>query len=223
MFKNIVIIVILPKLADKHGEIVLFAKHLYKIEECFTEQGRLCWKGAIVMEIKRLDFLDAAKGIGIILVVAGHVIGEGDKPFLWSNTIQGWIYSFHTALFFIIAGMLQRYLLRNRDITLKDVKKKSFSFTKRLLIPYFIWSILYFVIDNKEPDADTCKDWVYVIFTFRGKAPVWFLGALFWALLFAIIIIWISKQKTPLVFVSAIVCIAIVIFISRHYDQCGQL
>ena len=50
---------------------------------------------------KRIAYIDVAKGIGIILVVCGHIIAEGNKPFKYSNIIHGYIYSFHMALFFI--------------------------------------------------------------------------------------------------------------------------
>ncbi len=51
------------------------------------------------MNIKRLNYIDVAKGIGMLLVVIGHC----------SNTIANqYIYSFHMPLFFIITGILYR-------------------------------------------------------------------------------------------------------------------
>ena len=44
----------------------------------------------------RLDWLDAAKGLGIILVVAGHVWTRGP--------VRDAIYAFHMPLFFLLAG-----------------------------------------------------------------------------------------------------------------------
>ena len=57
-------------------------------------------------EKNRIAYIDVAKGIGIILVVCGHVIGEGEKSFKYSNILHDYIYSFHMALFFIISGIL---------------------------------------------------------------------------------------------------------------------
>lgn len=49
----------------------------------------------------RLDYIDRAKGILIILVVIGHI---------WqSGYIFDFIYSFHMPAFFVISGMLMRY------------------------------------------------------------------------------------------------------------------
>lgn len=45
---------------------------------------------------KRIEALDIAKGIGIILVIIGHMS---------SSYLRDWIYSFHMPLFFIISGI----------------------------------------------------------------------------------------------------------------------
>lgn len=47
-------------------------------------------------QTKRIEALDVAKGIGIILVIIGH---------LSSSYLHDWIYSFHMPLFFIISGI----------------------------------------------------------------------------------------------------------------------
>lgn len=44
----------------------------------------------------RLPWLDVLKGIGIILVVVGHIYSN--------KTIFNWLYSFHMPLFFFAAG-----------------------------------------------------------------------------------------------------------------------
>ena len=49
---------------------------------------------------RRLNYLDYAKGIGILLVVLGHI---------YNNSVKLWIYSFHMPLFFIISGYLLEY------------------------------------------------------------------------------------------------------------------
>ena len=48
---------------------------------------------------KRLDNLDVAKGIGILLVIFGHCqLG-------WIGSVHSLIYSFHMPLFFFISGV----------------------------------------------------------------------------------------------------------------------
>ena len=73
----------------------------------------------------RIEWIDIAKGIGIVLVIIGHVSKN--------KILNNYIYSFHMPLFFIISG----YLYKEKT---KFVKNKI----KTILIPYFIFSILSF-------------------------------------------------------------------------------
>ncbi|MGG1754302.1 acyltransferase family protein, partial [Bacillus pumilus] len=75
---------------------------------------------------KRLEWVDAAKGIGILLVVMAHVpIPDSFKQF---------IYSFHMPLFFLLSGMMFRSSSRP---ALSFIQKKA----KSLLLPYLYFSI----------------------------------------------------------------------------------
>lgn len=79
----------------------------------------------------RIEWIDAAKGIAIILVVINHT--HNPNPFLAKI-----ISSFHLPLFFIISG----YLFNSEKYITNFVAlvKNRFS---RLLVPYFIWSCIY--------------------------------------------------------------------------------
>lgn len=46
---------------------------------------------------KRIEWIDIAKGIGIILVIFGHIISP--------SNFRTWIYSFHIPLFFLLVDM----------------------------------------------------------------------------------------------------------------------
>ena len=79
-------------------------------------------------QTKRIEALDIAKGIGIILVIIGHMVSS--YPFMW-------IYSFHMPLFFIISG-----------ICFKEEKYPSFlRFIKKRIQTIAIPAVaLYFII-----------------------------------------------------------------------------
>lgn len=89
---------------------------------------------------KRIEWIDTAKGLAIILVVYGHAL-EGVFYNVGMNvqsyTIQHtFIYAFHMPLFFILSGVfLSDWLKRSPTIALKQK-------VKTLLIPYIIWSII---------------------------------------------------------------------------------
>lgn len=52
------------------------------------------------MQLARLEWVDVAKGIGIILVVTGHVWTRGP--------VRDLIYAFHMPLFFLLSGYMSR-------------------------------------------------------------------------------------------------------------------
>ncbi len=76
--------------------------------------------------MKRFDYIDVAKGIGILLVVWGHITTHWTGSFL---------YTFHMPLFFIISGMLFK---RSKFNGFTDFAGKRI---KRLFMPYLLYSI----------------------------------------------------------------------------------
>ena len=88
---------------------------------------------------KNIQWIDYAKGIGIILVVIGHVVRGLINAELLSDTplvefCDRWIYSFHMPLFFIISGMLLSSSLKKSFFTVLKIKAGS------ILYPYFLWA-----------------------------------------------------------------------------------
>ena len=86
--------------------------------------------------MKRLDYFDLAKGIGIFLVVLGHA------TFVNEHVIT-WVFSFHMPLFFMISGMLMAHK-DEASLTMRELLHKKL---KSILIPYLCFSICYTVID----------------------------------------------------------------------------
>lgn len=80
----------------------------------------------------RYEYIDIAKGIGILLVVWAHILLVG-----WTHRF---IYAFHMPLFFFISGYLFK---RDKYNSFKDFFKKRF---KRLIIPYLIYSVFTWTI-----------------------------------------------------------------------------
>lgn len=80
------------------------------------------------VEIKREIGIDVLKGLGIIFVMLGHMVGIG-----FYEDIYVYIYSFHMPLFFFISGYLKHKKSSNISV-LENIKKSA----KRILIPYFI-------------------------------------------------------------------------------------
>ena len=86
--------------------------------------------------LARTAWVDLAKGIGIILVVYGHVLrGNLDlraNP-LWAVQDR-WIYAFHMPLFFVVSGLfLWRSIQRGRGLFLRQR-------WWQMVYPYLLWS-----------------------------------------------------------------------------------
>lgn len=128
--------------------------------------------------IKRDCTFDAMKGIGIILMIIGHM----HIPHL----LRDFIFSFHMPMFFLIGG----YFFKPQP--LKETIQKS---ANRLLKPYVATGILTPIIYMLVGDYDTAIfRGVGILFGNNGSSQaiiqtplcgaVWFLLALFWCRLF---------------------------------------
>ena len=129
----------------------------------------------------RVEWIDRAKGITIILVVLGHVLNDmpndnGEYSFLINI-----IYSFHMPCFFIISGLVT-------TDNEKPLKSRCIKLSKQLLLPYLFFSFLFLIkaiitnilqsVEWKESFANNWKDTVLV--TSKSEfASFWFLPCLF--------------------------------------------
>lgn len=87
---------------------------------------------------ERITYLDTAKGIGIILLIAGHTFP------IYGNTFN-FIFSFHMPLFFIISGALANFSAIESNI--KYIKKAA----KSCLIPFVAFTFFGFLITYTIP------------------------------------------------------------------------
>lgn len=104
----------------------------------------------------RLQYIDIAKGIGIFLVVLGHVYR--------GNVVQNWLYSFHMPLFFFISGWLYNGNKVFKSGYITFIKKKA----RRFLVPYMVFILMNYIY------------WAVVEQSYRAfdQGPLWFLPVL---------------------------------------------
>ncbi len=154
-------------------------------------------------QTQRIDWIDSAKGIGIILVLIGHCSLPGGSL----------IYMFHMPFFYIISGYLWSYE-KNRQLSLFEFVTKKL---KAYIIPYFkiasicflLYGIVYCGIVNSQSHdyVEQLWKWLYGIIIFsRGTtewlpccSPIWFLTALFFAEIF---FYFIMKYNQPLLLIT---------------------
>lgn len=144
----------------------------------------------------RLEYLDAAKGLGILLVILGHIYAW--NPNINRKILVTWIYSFHMPLFFIVSGMLIKY--KNYC----NIKEFIFSRIKHILVPYIVFSLcnaLVRILLYGYDESAFIRD-VICTFILIG-VDTWFLQALFLAEIMFIVIRKIVKNEYILTSVIA--------------------
>lgn len=148
---------------------------------------------------ERVGYFDIAKGIGMILVIIGHL---GVAP------INHFIYSFHMPLFFFCAGY---FLSQKMDIG-SFIKKKA----RQLIIPYYftcmILVCIVIIIDVIKGNTfdivilDVIKWTISALYASGNREPfgiprigaIWFL----WALFIGITIVRIMIDRLNKIFIT---------------------
>ena len=158
---------------------------------------------------KRIEWVDAAKGLGLILVVLGHL----DIPYL-----PTWIYTFHIPLFFFLSG----FVFSGDKYTFKEFLVNKI---KTLVVPYFalggviylFWCFIY--LKRAEPPSA----YLTMFLNFLKQEhfwTVWFLACLF---LVEIIYYLINKISKKILWANSIisVCLLIIGFIWYRFGGRG--
>lgn len=151
--------------------------------------------------------VSAMKGLGIILVVLGHI----------NSPLGGLIFSFHMPLFYFLAGFFVRPNQMFYDFLKKNIV--------RLMVPYFIFcslGLLITILKNvifhrpQESMANYLEGflfWMDFSHLNHYGFVLWFLPALFWAKLMVYFLRKITHILWPAILVG---CAFVCIFISKH-------
>lgn len=144
----------------------------------------------------RIGWVDTAKGIGLLLVIIGH---------LPIPLVPVWIYTFHMPLFFFLSGVV----FSGKKYTFIEFLKKK---VKSLVIPYFSLGLviyLFYVIVNgvvgEENGLYGSNSEMFVqLLKQEHFWTIWFLACLF---LVEIIYYWINYLfADKKVIISVIIC-----------------
>ncbi|MCR5735352.1 MAG: acyltransferase family protein [Lachnospiraceae bacterium] len=160
------------------------------------------------MEKKRIDYFDLARGIGIILVIIGHIE-------YMPIEFHTFVISFHMPLFFVISGML---LFINRE-----AEKELPSFVKKrahgIMLPYLYFSLIYIVvyvfyylIKDRTVMWQQARTNLVSSLTLNGISVLWFLPALF---ISEVVFIFLVKKIKTLAAPAVIVLFIISLILNR--------
>lgn len=128
-------------------------------------------------ETKRKDWIDIAKGLGMILVILGHCVPFGGK-------MHNLIFAFHMPFFFLLSGLVFK------QTQIRVVAKKRL---KTLIVPYILFCLLGIVLTLLLGPRASWKDILRDLYLGNPEhlwvSSVWFLVALFiTTVLFAVIL-----------------------------------
>lgn len=120
---------------------------------------------------KRIEWIDIAKGIGIILVIMGHTI---------ALRYSQWLYTFHLPLFFLLSGLVYNVSKYPKYTTL--LRQKS----KQILWPwlkYFLVGLIACLLIPDWRDSLSLHQIIYELYTANTNnvqnSSIWYLICLF--------------------------------------------
>lgn len=152
----------------------------------------------------RIVGVDIMKGLGILLVVFGHLRGAYRGTPECVAFSQDLIYQFHIPLFFFLSGVF----FRGEESWKVFIKKKI----KRLYAPFVVWNLVFLVLDEilravsgvQLIPIDEVKHCIKV-FLMMATSPMggatWFLRSLFVCSILYKGIWALAKSKTEIVLV----------------------
>lgn len=113
----------------------------------------------------RLTYIDNAKAIGMMLIVASHVIPSGDmSQSVIYKTWDGILNSFYVPLFFLLSGVFEP-----TDVDDKKLLKRVIKLLKFCAVFYVFGVIMDGIVHNN-----------WILTSFKSQTTIWFLFVLLW-------------------------------------------
>lgn len=155
--------------------------------------------------MNRIKWLDVSKGIGVILVIFGHL-------FRIYGVMFTWISSFHMPLFFFCSG----YVFNPYS----DFKNYLYRKMKSLIIPYLvicvIGAVFTLIIPYYRSQFSIKSLLIGLLFGQPDEinvGPIWFLLSLFWVEILFYCIFKLLKKNNYLILISTIIITYIIKYI----------
>ncbi len=138
----------------------------------------------------RIEYIDAAKGIGILFVVLGHNHIKLEYPVIYQV-----VYSFHMPFFFLLSGMFFK-----ADYGFVELTRRRFN---SLLKPFIAYMVIVYAGSTFFTKVDLSTIFGRVLKAFYAGPntlewiPLWFLPHLFLVNLFAFLLIKFVYERLP--------------------------
>ena len=175
--------------------------------------------------MKRLKELDILRGIAICLMVFGHTWFTKEATI----EMERLIYGFHMPLFFVISGFFYK-----SPESYASVKRIVLKKARTLLIPYFVFGIIYTIVDQFVWKEYGLLESIRNILLFPtgtsnklsetslipGESALWFLMALFvMNLLYILLDLIIKNEYLRIAIILAIAITMLIIFPENNHTE----
>jgi fucose 4-O-acetylase-like acetyltransferase len=160
----------------------------------------------------RNAYIDALKGITIILVVVAHAIQRND-PVYDSNILFRVIFSFQMPMFMFLSGLVISYAREKSTI---DYIGRNFL---RLVVPFLSWYMLGYFLSGAFYTTDFLTYWLALVK--ETAVGLWFLWALFINSIILFPIIKVSEAKKIGIWEVPLIIAAVLIIRSTSSDMLG--
>jgi len=156
--------------------------------------------GGVMKKKERLAYVDAAKGLSILMIALGHITDFG-------NPVDNWMSSFKVSIFYIISGFLMCY---TGSAKRRDFKEFTGKILKSLGVPYLCFSIIgiifktgckYLKHKSGKVIYKTFIRYLYDSLFLKGINSMWFIPTLF---IGEIIFFWLLRSPKVIKFMYAI-------------------
>ena len=141
---------------------------------------------------KRLNYIDATKGVAIMMIMLGHITAL-------SNPVDTWMSSCKIAVFYVISGFLMAH---TQSLHKRTPGQFCRNLVNTIAWPYFTFSILailaktFFVVSKHsgiEVIVDTLKENLAVSLSLKGINSMWFLPTLCFGELIILVLFMLPK------------------------------
>jgi len=161
----------------------------------------------------RLLDIDTAKGIGIVLVVLGHVVSQQvPAGHDWYQQLKTAIYLFHMPFFMYLSGYVLGYAGFRRK---EGAGRFIFARIDRLLVPFFAFGLIIIAgkivfsqvvhVDNTQDSLGAYLDGLFVHTSRSPATSVWYLYAAFvYTMLFRFVVVPFPRLLPALIVISLV-------------------
>lgn len=126
--------------------------------------------------------IEIIRAIAVVCVVLGHSFPdfENGMSHTWAIFLSRFCYCFHMGLFFLVSGFLSSNNFYSSNLDIASEIRKKFN---RLLIPYFIYSIITYglkvILGNFANHPANINDLLKMFIGISPNGGLWFLWTLF--------------------------------------------